>query len=47
MLWFLWAQVAALAVYTVLRGYGPGHTALHVGGIVACAVLGMAGNATN
>jgi diguanylate cyclase (GGDEF)-like protein/PAS domain S-box-containing protein len=43
MLWFLWAQAAALAVYTVLRGYGPGHTALHVGGIVACAVLGMAG----
>ena len=43
MLWFLWAQAAALAVYTVLRGYGPGHTALHVGGVVACAVLGMLG----
>jgi diguanylate cyclase (GGDEF)-like protein/PAS domain S-box-containing protein len=43
MLWFLWAQAAGLAVYTLLRGYGPGHTAVHVGGVAACAVLGMVG----
>jgi diguanylate cyclase (GGDEF)-like protein len=43
LLFFLWLQAAGLGVYTLLRGYGLADTALHIGGVVVCAVLGTVG----
>src|SRR4051812_5417396 len=43
MLLFLWLQAAGLGVYALLRGYGPFHVLLHVGGVAVCALLGAHG----
>src|SRR5688500_4799368 len=44
LLWLLWAQAAALAVYGLSRGYGLDHTLLHVGGVAGAAALSAVGS---
>ncbi|HVE68611.1 MAG TPA: EAL domain-containing protein [Solirubrobacteraceae bacterium] len=43
LLWLLWAQAVALAVYGLFEGYGAGHTLLHVGGVAGAALLASFG----
>ncbi|MDX6696977.1 MAG: hypothetical protein QOE65_374 [Solirubrobacteraceae bacterium] len=43
LLWLLWIQAAGLGLYGLTRGYGLGHTALHVAGVAGAAVLGAHG----
>jgi diguanylate cyclase (GGDEF)-like protein len=43
LLWLLWIQAAGLAAYGLTRGYGPGHTVLHVAGVAGAAALAAFG----